>query len=263
MVEFMEKYGDISRPSGGHRGRHYIQMKWKELTEILNCCDAEDSKSEEKWRKVWSDFKNNTKRKFAKINRTADTGKLSLQSSLTDLENRVMQIMNVPTDMEATEADFPQKEDRTSPGHLPQEKEVEKVEEKSRNQQTSPKTCVRDRNIPERSSPTSSGSSNEGDDGHMLRKRKRKNVDTINLLKECERNAREYARERDRAQERLEIERLRNTREELRLRELELNERIRQRDAELNLQSQWLEFMKEAMKVFVRYVDKTDINHSK
>ena len=66
---------------------------------------------------------------------------------------------------------------------------------------------------------------------------------------DVDRNAREYPRERERAYDELE-------RERLRLKELEIQERVRQRDVELHLQSQWLEFMKEAMNVFVKYIDK-------
>ncbi|XP_026729230.1 uncharacterized protein LOC113494911 [Trichoplusia ni] len=52
MVEFMEKHGDLSKPSGGPRGRHYVQLKWKELSDMLNSDGTGDSRTEEKWRKV-------------------------------------------------------------------------------------------------------------------------------------------------------------------------------------------------------------------
>ncbi|KAJ8720671.1 hypothetical protein PYW08_006136 [Mythimna loreyi] len=52
MVEFMEKYGDLSKPSGGPRGRHHVQQKWKELTDMLNSDCTGDSRTEEKWRKL-------------------------------------------------------------------------------------------------------------------------------------------------------------------------------------------------------------------
>lgn len=44
--------GDLSKPSGGPRGRHFIQLKWKELAQKLNSDGTGDSRSEEKWRKV-------------------------------------------------------------------------------------------------------------------------------------------------------------------------------------------------------------------
>ncbi|XP_026736069.1 uncharacterized protein LOC113506112 [Trichoplusia ni] len=110
MVEFMEKHGDLSKPSGGPRGRHYVQLKWKELSDMLNSDGTGDSRTEEKWRKVWSDFKNNVKRKWAKINRSAHGtgGGPALQLTLTDLETRVMNIIGVQaaTGMPIQEAGF-------------------------------------------------------------------------------------------------------------------------------------------------------------
>lgn len=60
--------------------------------------------------KVWSDYKNNCKKKCAKINKAASGtgGGPALQLSLTDLENRVMQIIGVQSaiGMEVKEAGF-------------------------------------------------------------------------------------------------------------------------------------------------------------
>lgn len=60
--------------------------------------------------KVWSDFKNNVKRKWAKINRSAHGtgGGPALQLTLTDLETRVMNIIGVQaaTGMPIQEAGF-------------------------------------------------------------------------------------------------------------------------------------------------------------
>lgn len=59
---------------------------------------------------MWSDYKNNCKKKCAKINRAAGGtgGGPALQLSLTDLENRVMQIIGVQaaTGMVIEEAGF-------------------------------------------------------------------------------------------------------------------------------------------------------------
>lgn len=61
---------------------------------------------------VWSDLKNNTKKKLAKINRAASGtgGGPALQLSLTDLENRVIQIIGAQaaTGMMVAEAGFQQ-----------------------------------------------------------------------------------------------------------------------------------------------------------
>lgn len=50
---------------------------------------------------MWSDYKNNIKKKCAKINRAASGtgGGPALQLSLTDLENRVMRIIGVQAAM--------------------------------------------------------------------------------------------------------------------------------------------------------------------
>ncbi|CAH0697533.1 unnamed protein product [Spodoptera exigua] len=70
-------------------------------------------------------------------------------------------------------------------------------------------------------------------------KKKKKAEDSlVTIFKEYESNARQYERERDRIAEELE------------------RERIRQRDVELQLQAQWLDFMKEALKVLVAYLEK-------
>ena len=55
--------------------------------------------------------------------------------------------------------------------------------------------------------------------------------------------------ERERAYDEFEKERLR-------MKELEVQERVRQRNVELHLQSQRLQFMNEAINIFVRYIDK-------
>ncbi|RVE40097.1 hypothetical protein evm_015253 [Chilo suppressalis] len=95
MVDFMEKNGDLSKPGGGVGGRHFIDIKWKQLTKLLNNEDSGNSRSEPKWRKVWSDLKNNTKKKVAKLNKTASGTCFvpDLQLSLTEVENKVMQII--------------------------------------------------------------------------------------------------------------------------------------------------------------------------
>lgn len=61
---------------------------------------------------MWSDYKNNCKKKCAKINRAASGtgGGPALHLLLTDQEQRVMQIIGVQaaTGMEIKEAGFPQ-----------------------------------------------------------------------------------------------------------------------------------------------------------
>ncbi|RVE43079.1 hypothetical protein evm_012253 [Chilo suppressalis] len=81
--------------SGGPRGRQWCNKKWQELTITLNSEGSGDSKTEEKWRSVWSDFKNNTKKKWAKINKTTKSagGGPALKTCLTDIEERVMALI--------------------------------------------------------------------------------------------------------------------------------------------------------------------------
>ncbi|RVE41048.1 hypothetical protein evm_014303 [Chilo suppressalis] len=95
MVDFMERNGDLAKPTGGPRGRQWATNKWRELSTKLNSDGAGESRSEEKWRKVWTDFKNNTKRKAAKLNKSMSGtgGGPALKITLTDLELRVLALM--------------------------------------------------------------------------------------------------------------------------------------------------------------------------
>ncbi|KAG7300752.1 hypothetical protein JYU34_015081 [Plutella xylostella] len=67
MVEYIEQHGDLSKPLGGPHGRQNQAKRWKELTDLLNSDAVGVEKSEEKWRKVWSDLKNNVKKKWPKL----------------------------------------------------------------------------------------------------------------------------------------------------------------------------------------------------
>lgn len=70
-------------------------------------------------------------------------------------------------------------------------------------------------------------------------KKKKKPEDSVlKIFKECEGNAREYEKERDRIAKELE------------------REGIRQRDVERQLQAQWLDFMKEALEFLKSYLEK-------
>ncbi|KAL4713268.1 hypothetical protein ACJJTC_018616 [Scirpophaga incertulas] len=260
MVEFMEKHGDLSKPSAGARGRHYVQQKWKELTDMLNSDGTGDSRTEEKWRKVWSDFKNNTKKKWSKINRFAQGtgGGPVLQLTLTDLENRVMNIIGVQaaTGMPIQEAGFVQdggeEKDILSGVHLqvPTTQTVDEFiideipfectpipEDTWNTPGTSSQPTVAPPPPPAQPLPPTAASA---DTQWKPPKKKQKIAEDpiLKIFKECEGTARQYERERDRIAEELE------------------RERIRQRDVELQLQAQWLDFMKEVLKVVVTYLGK-------
>ncbi|RVE48491.1 hypothetical protein evm_006802 [Chilo suppressalis] len=95
MVDFMERNGDLNKPADGPNGRLAAANKWTELANVLNLDTTGSSKPVEKWKKVWSDLKNNTKRMAAKISRaTSGTGGGSAcKLVLTDLEQRVLELM--------------------------------------------------------------------------------------------------------------------------------------------------------------------------
>ncbi|XP_045504453.1 uncharacterized protein LOC123701078 isoform X2 [Colias croceus] len=260
MVEFMEKHGDLSKPSGGPRGRHYVQQKWKELIDMLNSDGTGDSRTEEKWRKVWSDFKNNVKKKWAKINRSAQGtgGGPAIQLTLTDLENRVLNLIGVQaaTGMPIQEAGFVQVvggEDVSLSGvQVPATETVDELtvdyaayeytpipEDEWNTAGTSSQPTVAPP-LPPPTPPTAlTPPPGPVQTQWQPPKKKKKPEDlVIKVFKECERNAREYEKERDRIAQELE------------------RERIRQRDVELQLQAQWLDFMREALKVVNKYLEK-------
>ncbi|KAL0879663.1 hypothetical protein ABMA27_003378 [Loxostege sticticalis] len=93
MVDFMERHGDLSKPTREPNGRLYNLQKWSELADLLNWDPTGDDRTPEKWRKVWRDLKNNTKRKAARLNRGAQRkgGGPALQDQLSAIELRVLQ----------------------------------------------------------------------------------------------------------------------------------------------------------------------------
>ncbi|KOB64584.1 Uncharacterized protein OBRU01_23999 [Operophtera brumata] len=97
MVDFMERNGDLNKPADGPHGRLRAINKWEELTNALNLDTTGNAKPVEKWKKVWSDLKNNTKRKAAKIHRAASGtgGGPASALTLTDLEQRVLSIIGI------------------------------------------------------------------------------------------------------------------------------------------------------------------------
>ncbi|CAH0718112.1 unnamed protein product, partial [Brenthis ino] len=267
MVEFMEKNGDLSKPQCLPQGRQYCLRMWKELAELLNSQGIGEYRSEEKWRKVWSDLKNNTKRKWAKINRSVrgTGGGPALKMCLTDLENRVLTIMGVQaaTGMPIAEIGFGMAEDT-----------VEVIQivsyDEPREPVTTPTPIVdnEDWNTPgcskdavpvppilgsftpprpstplKPTTPPKSPTVPHRQTTSQPPPHKRKNTITLpEYFIMCEENARKYNKERERMA--LELER-----ERIRQRDIEL----RQRDTELQLQAQWLEFMKVALNVLDKY----------
>ncbi|XP_037970374.2 uncharacterized protein LOC105388476 [Plutella xylostella] len=99
LVDFMERNGDLNKPGDGPHARWAAVSKWEELSRVLNSDSSGTAKTVDKWKKVWSDFKNNTKRKAAKIQRAASSPAADGPGSslvLTDLEQRVLVVAGCP-----------------------------------------------------------------------------------------------------------------------------------------------------------------------
>uniref|UniRef100_A0A2H1WHW7 SFRICE_008278 n=1 Tax=Spodoptera frugiperda TaxID=7108 RepID=A0A2H1WHW7_SPOFR len=79
---------------------------WSELAKFLNEDAAGDTKSTDKWRKVWSVLKNNTKRKAAGIYRAASgtCGEPATKLKLSELEERVLNLVGTQSATGITEA---------------------------------------------------------------------------------------------------------------------------------------------------------------
>ncbi|XP_075990180.1 uncharacterized protein LOC142985820 [Anticarsia gemmatalis] len=92
MLNFMETHGDLSRPQLGPQ----VRRLWSELTTILNSVGRGGmSKTSEKWKKVWSDWKAKTKKKAFSINRNISNtdGGPAINNYLNPLEKRVLRII--------------------------------------------------------------------------------------------------------------------------------------------------------------------------
>ncbi|CAG9560499.1 unnamed protein product [Danaus chrysippus] len=107
IVDFMERHGDLNRPSyDGLQGKLEIIKKWQMLANSLNREHGGDRRSLEKWKKVWSDLKNNTKRKRLKILKTSGLPEhLRPKLALNELEKRVLNIVGQgnPSSLDTTE----------------------------------------------------------------------------------------------------------------------------------------------------------------
>ncbi|KAL0808780.1 hypothetical protein ABMA28_012460 [Loxostege sticticalis] len=98
IVTYMEQHGDITKPlSNNAQGKLRALQKWAELQHILNADGSGDSKTIDKWKKVWADLKNNTKKKAARIHKSVcgTGGGPATTLKLTPLEERVLNIIGV------------------------------------------------------------------------------------------------------------------------------------------------------------------------
>ncbi|CAH0731038.1 unnamed protein product, partial [Brenthis ino] len=94
-IQIFFRNGDLNKPTDGLSGRIRAIEKWQELTNSLNLDTTGTSKPVEKWKKVWSDLKNNTKRKASKIHRAVGGtgGGPASKMILIDQEQRVLNII--------------------------------------------------------------------------------------------------------------------------------------------------------------------------
>ncbi|KAL0861608.1 hypothetical protein ABMA27_009107 [Loxostege sticticalis] len=94
MVEFMERFGDLSKPSGGPHGRQHNIAKWKELT---TKCGVTLKMVQKKAAKLRNSMR-------------GTGGGPTLNICLTDLEKRVMAIIGeqAATGMQVPEVGFEQ-----------------------------------------------------------------------------------------------------------------------------------------------------------
>ncbi|PZC72549.1 hypothetical protein B5X24_HaOG211041 [Helicoverpa armigera] len=265
MIEFMEKHGDISKSNGTNRDKIDKLEKWVELVDLLNSEGSGDARTGEKWRKVWCDYKNNTKKKWLKINRQARENS-RLKKTMTDLEIRVLNIIGVQTatGTPTQEAEFIQtdavEEDRLEGLQAPAKESEDALtaddvlyeftpisEDEWKNPRTISQPAVTAPVADPSPQPPHTPPSLAQTDWEPPTKKKREEeerkkeeeeekVSVLKLFQEYERKARDCERERERNAQELE------------------RERIRQRDVELQLQAQWLQFMKDALGVVKSYL---------
>ncbi|XP_037969346.1 uncharacterized protein LOC105382825 [Plutella xylostella] len=243
MIEFMERNGDLSKPATHiQHGRPWVTKKWQELAALLNGDPSGSEKSEEKWRKVWSDFKNSCKKKVARINKSINGtgGGPALTSHLTDAEQRVVAMVGIQAaiGLDVEEVGFGQVETHID---------------------TKPPTTTREPALPDPEDWNMPGTSQSPphfpgevelepplvpeEKAWEPPKKKKKKEEIADLYIQCEKDARERERERD--DRFYEIER-----ERIRQRDIELQ----QRDRELTLQAQWLQFMRDGMSLLERFL---------
>ncbi|KAM3961679.1 uncharacterized protein ACR2FA_004237 [Aphomia sociella] len=92
LIGFMEKHGDLAKIGTGPQGRLKADRMWQQLAIILNKMHG-NSKSIDKWKKVWADWKTKTKKKACHIRlHVRNTGSSKL--TLTTLEERVIALMS-------------------------------------------------------------------------------------------------------------------------------------------------------------------------
>ncbi|GBP76207.1 hypothetical protein EVAR_74689_1 [Eumeta japonica] len=105
LIDFMERHGDLSKPQPGLQGRLRADLLWRELTILLNSVGGDVRKSEEKWKKVWADWKTKTKKKFLMQQHASSTSELRSRQSLTALEKRVVALLGISAVVDETDTE--------------------------------------------------------------------------------------------------------------------------------------------------------------
>ncbi|XP_022822573.1 uncharacterized protein LOC111353696 [Spodoptera litura] len=97
LIQFMESHGDLSKPRPGPQGRINSEQLWLELTNILNSMGGGVQKTADKWKKVWTDWKTKTKKKYLHIRQQSSGtgGGPNTHIQLTAIEERVMAVIGV------------------------------------------------------------------------------------------------------------------------------------------------------------------------
>ncbi|XP_050563957.1 myb-related transcription factor, partner of profilin [Spodoptera frugiperda] len=95
LLEYMATHGDLARPLAGSQGRVRSDRLWTELTNILNAVGGGVSKTTDKWKKVWADWKSKTKKKALAIRHHArgTGGGPASGQALSASDERVLAIM--------------------------------------------------------------------------------------------------------------------------------------------------------------------------
>ncbi|XP_072941813.1 uncharacterized protein [Epargyreus clarus] len=93
-----EWHGDILKPQTGVHGRLRCNQLWIKLARMLNSIPGGVEKPVDKWKKVWADYKMNTKKKYKMIEkRRLEANDNGPRNSLTELEQRVITLLGITT----------------------------------------------------------------------------------------------------------------------------------------------------------------------
>ncbi|XP_047523206.1 uncharacterized protein LOC125061696 isoform X1 [Pieris napi] len=274
MVEFMEKNGDLSKCQNSPSGRLWTMKKWQELTDMLNSQGTREARSEEKWRKVWSDFKNNTKRKLAKITHSLQGrgGRPTTSKCLTELEQRALAITGILTTIGPATESF-------GSGECTIEVEEKNINPTFENLILVPTTTAlvtdgadwnnsessKDKDeesilpmstmSPLRIKTSPKSSPPDSPQPYLQQKRKMddRDDDEDEYLARRASSPKEETRERDRMYVELEKEKLYAELEKERIRQRDVE--LRQRDTALQLQAQWLELARSGLNILDKYLN--------